>query len=215
MNRYLRLGLGVTLGLFWLFLYFYIANSSLAQSVTNAKLSLIPAEEEALLSGTTVSVSVLFESGGHDVDAVDVVILYDEAKVSIQNVQGTNLFASYPLLSAENGTIKISGLSNINEPVNENGTMATFDVHIKDGAIGSTSLAIVATGDSGSHVAEHGTATDVLGETVGATYSMGANPTATPTPIVESLPSTGISWPTYTLVFVMLLSFAFGFVVVR
>ncbi len=218
MNKYLRKTILALTVIVLLVLPLRFGDIVSAQSVTSARLSLIPAQEDALLPGSILTVSVLFESGGHDVDAVDVVIAYDANKIDVQNIHGSDLFASYPLTSAENGTIRISGLAAINEPVNGNGTFATFDIHVKDGATGSTSLAVIDSGDTGSHVAEHGTAADVLGETVGATYNIGAaspSATPTPTPIVDALPSTGVVWPTYMIVFLVLITTTFGFVVLR
>jgi hypothetical protein len=84
--------------------------------------------------------------------------------------------------------------------------MATITFTVIGGASNS-SVAFVYGSDTGSLVAEHDTAQNVLGSRTDAGFVLQAAaptatpvaPTATPTPLVEALPNSGVALPTYLL----------------
>lgn len=125
------------------------------------------------VKGMEVPVGIILDTAGKSVDGVDVVVSFDPAKAQVigGKVNATNLFQEVPLNKVDNvkGKIKFSAL--------------TFDPKPLTGVVGTFSFRPVSSGEvnfqidftpgatTDSNIAEHGRATDVLGEAGNATFT--------------------------------------------
>ncbi len=153
-----------------------VANSQALQSnasVVPPTLSLSPESGQfEFVQNATYPVGIVLDSGGKSVDGVDVVITYDPQKVQIVGgkVNPTNVFSEVPLnqVNTQTGTIRFSALTFDPQPVT--GVVGTFS--FRPLSAGEVNFVLVysqgATTDS--NIAEHGSASDVLGNVMNATY---------------------------------------------
>jgi hypothetical protein len=73
-------------------------------------LSLSPSKD-ALTVGKEATVSLVLDSGGRAVDAVDVDLTYDPQVLEVLKVEPQDIFAQYPIKSGKAGRIRIAGLA--------------------------------------------------------------------------------------------------------
>ena len=113
-----------------------------------------------------ISVNVMVESGGHDLDGVDLIIRYDPKILEATSggiIKG-KIFDEYPLKSVDSkkGLIAISGISSLKSSFKGTGLFATMNLKAK--APGITALTVdFATGStSDSNLVEAGSARDIL-----------------------------------------------------
>lgn len=133
--------------------------------LTGGKISLnIPKTSFAL--NEVVSVNVMVESGGHDLNGVDLIIRYDPKtlEASAGGIAKGNIFDEYPLKSVDSkkGLIAISGISSLKSSFKGTGLFATINIKAK--VPGKTALTIdfVKGSTSDSNLVEAGSARDIL-----------------------------------------------------
>lgn len=133
--------------------------------LTGGSMSL-SANQNDLKVGDTVSVAVLFNTGGHMLDGADLIVSFDPKILEVSTgglIKGKS-FDEYPLLSADKnkGLISISGVSTIKKGFEGTGVLA--NIVFKAKAKGQTNLTInfEKNSTSDSNLVEAGTAKDIL-----------------------------------------------------
>ncbi len=113
----------------------------------------------------TYPVGIVVDSAGKLIDGVDVVINYDPAKVEIvgNKVNPSTTFQEFPLnkIDLASGKILFSGLTF--NPQSVLGIVGTFSFRPKAAGEVNFTVQFVPGATTDSNIAEHGSATDVLG----------------------------------------------------
>ncbi len=211
-----------------MFIFLHTVSGVQAQSAHTATLSLNP-DWVVYSANMEIPVDIVVNPGNHEIDGVDAVLTYDDSVLTVKSIDTTDYFSTYPVHSAANGKITVSGLAAINEPITVGGVMATVTFTVAANPPQDTTIAFVVGTDDGSHVAEHGTSTDVLFTTNSATFATYENPNSTPTPTItptpmpgstvtptqELLPKTGIVEDTFLMGLFSLVLFIGGAFILR
>ncbi len=149
-----------------------VFNTKAAQD--QAVLSLSPTSGTyAFTPGTTYPVGIVVNSGGKNVDGIDVIVNYDPAKVRVMdaNLSTANLFEENPVNTIDNvrGQIKYSGLTFKTKPVA--GIVGTFRYQpLTKGEVNFT-FYFSPGSTTDSNVAENATAQDILTKVENARYT--------------------------------------------
>ena len=134
--------------------------------LTGGKISLNMPSQTGIMRNQVVPVKVMVESGGHDLDGVDLIISFDPKilEASAGGIIKGSIFDEYPLQSVDSkkGLIAISGISSLKNSFKGTGQFATINLKAK--APGKTVLTVdFAKGStSDSNLVETGSAKDIL-----------------------------------------------------
>jgi hypothetical protein len=112
------------------------------------------------------------DSGASQIIGVDAIIKYPEDLVKVAKITPTATFDLYPLQTANNGEIKVSGLKNPQTYVSGNQKIAAITLEfLKPGQAALTFVySPMSTVDS--NVVEFGSSIDLLGKTNGLTFTI-------------------------------------------
>lgn len=129
----------------------YLVKQPIAQPQTKAEtlveVVLQPTELKLSVNETAALEVKLLPKANKTVslDAVDVFLIFDSEKLEIEKIEKTDLFPTYPLLTHQNGVIKVSGLAWGENGVqkaslNKESLLAT--IHLKAKAVGESKIGL-------------------------------------------------------------------------
>lgn len=150
------------------------ATTAVAPQLTGGSMSL-SANKTELKIGDTVSVAVLFNSGGHTLDGADLIVKFDPKVLEVfkNGLLKGQAFDEYPLLVVDQkaGLISISGINTVKKDLKGTGVLANIVFTAK--AKGQTNLTVnfEPNSTSDSNLVEAGTAKDILEKV----YNLGLN----------------------------------------
>lgn len=180
-----------------------------ALAYAGASLSLSPATK-SLMVGDSFEVAIVLDTGGAKTDGADIIINYDEMKLSASSANLGNLYdnkinedVSHP------GKIVLQAVSDVGSSFSGTGTLATINFKTIAGGLGSVAFEMKPDSSLDCNVNYRGTdllasvsngAYTILPEGIGAGV---ATPSGTPTPTrtgtltpTPTLPATGWGGPT-------------------
>ncbi len=156
---------------------FFLATPSLALA---SSLSLSPS------SGTfnqscDFNLDISVDPVGAQVAGTDVILLYDNSRVTATNIATTTMFPEYPgsNIDDQNGKVIISGIASSTQPVSAAGKMATVTFQVKSNApAGATQIKFDfdsnnMTKTTDSNVIDQSSGTDTLSSVVNGNYTIG------------------------------------------
>ncbi len=171
--------------------------------------------------GCNVSIKIDLDTTGTNTDGTDVILSYDPGKFTVlaSSIVNGTIYADYPGNSVDSagGKISISGISSVASPFNGKGNFATLNIKVADNAPAGTAAIKFdfdpndKTKTTDSNVVERGTIADVLSSVTDGNYVIGTGsciggqgqaltgsglagtPSATKSPLVKELPSSGLT----------------------
>jgi hypothetical protein len=141
--------------------------------IRNASLTLTSVSpKDTYKTGDQVTLDLTMDSGESHIIGVDAIIKYPEDLIKVDTIVPTTTFDLYPLQTAKNGEIKVSGLKNPETYVSGSQKIATITLEfLKQGQAALTFVySPMSTVDS--NVVEFGSAIDLLGKTNGLTLTI-------------------------------------------
>ena len=149
-------------------------NLSTKAAAENATLALSPASGDYTMdTKTSYPVGIILNSGGREIDGVDIIINFDPKKVTVEGttVTTTNSFEQYLVNKIDNvaGKIRLSALTFTAKPVT--GIVGTFRFRpVVRGAV-NFNFEFTPGATTDTNVADHASAKDILGSVVNASFN--------------------------------------------
>lgn len=151
-----------------------------ARAAGAASLALSPATG-TFNKGCTFSVDIVLDTGGSQVDGVDVILFYDPTRFSATGIRSGTVFADYPgnTIDPQAGKLTVSGLASAASPYNGKGVLASIDFKVLDNA--PTGIVQMKfdfdpndkAKSNDSNIAEHATVADILTQVTDGSYTVG------------------------------------------
>lgn len=135
------------------------------------------------------NLDVSVDPAGAQVAGVDVIVLYDNSRMTATNIATTTMFPEYPgsNIDDQNGKVIVSGIASSTQPVSAAGKMATVTFQVKANApAGATQIKFDfdpnnMTKTTDSNVIDQSTGTDTLSSVVNGNYTFGTGTCGTKT----------------------------------
>lgn len=154
---------------------FFLLNPAFAMAST---LSFSPATG-TFNAGCNASVDILLDTQGVQTDGTDVIVFYDQSKITVNSITKGTLYSDYPVAAASNGKISISGLdSSPGKSFSGSGTFATVNFTVAQ-QVSSAPMTLTfdfdpsnPTKTTDSNVVQSGTVTDTLSQASPGNYTI-------------------------------------------
>jgi len=144
-----------------------------------ATLSLSP-DNGTFNPGCTFSVDVKLDTQNVATDGTDVILLFDQTRLSVTSVDKGTIYPDYPSPGdAQDGKVSISGIASVDTPFTGTGTFATVHFQVSNTApAGATSVTFDFDPNNpgkttDSNVVQRGTTADVLNSVDNGNYTIG------------------------------------------
>lgn len=123
--------------------------------------------------GAEVPVGIVIDSGGRSADGADVIINFDPKAIQVVGTAVTTapVFQQYPVNSVDNtkGEVRLSGLTFDPKPLA--GIMGSFRIKAVKSGPAALSVRFEEGSTTESTIAEHGSAMNILGTVINASYN--------------------------------------------